>query len=74
METASEIFHDDPETPGERVARMVEQVLKHGAGHLRSSALDMSWYQYWMLDIATVVSVASFAILYVSYRLLIRLW
>ncbi len=29
---------DDPEGPRKRVARMVEQVIKHGTGHLRSSA------------------------------------
>ena len=72
IETASEIFHDDPETPRERVARMVQQVIKHGDGHLRSSASELSWYQYWMLDIAGVVCTVSFAILYISYRIIIR--
>ena len=72
VETASEIFHDDPETPRQRVARMVEQVIKHGAGHLRSSAYDLSWYQYWMLDIAAAVCAVSFVVLYISYRIVIR--
>ena len=72
VETASEIFHDDPETPRQRVSRMVEQVIKHGAGHLRSSAYDLSWYQYWMLDIAAVVCTVSFVVLYISYRIVIR--
>ncbi len=73
MEAASEIFRDDPETPRERAARMVEQVIKHGADHLRSSAYDLSWYQYWMLDIAAVVCTVSFVVLYLSYRIVIRL-
>ncbi len=73
VETASEIFHDDPETPRQRVARMVEQVIKHGAGHLRSSAYYLSWYQYWMLDIAAVVCTVSFVLLYISYRIVSRL-
>ncbi len=69
METASDIFRDDPEAPRERVARMVEQVLKHGTGHLRSSALDLSWYHYWMLDIAAAVCIASFVVFSGSYRI-----
>ena len=72
IETASEIFRGDPETPRERSARMIEQVLKHGAGHLRSSAFDLCWYQYWMLDIAAVVCMTSFVILYASYRLVVQ--
>ena len=72
MKTASEIFHDDPETPRERVARMVQQVINHGCGHLRSSASELSWYQYWMLDIAGVVCTVSFAVLYISYRIIVR--
>ena len=70
MGTASEIFRDDPETPRQRVARMVEQVIKHGSGQLRSSAYDLSWYQYWMLDIAAVACSVSFVVLYLSYRIL----
>ena len=69
METASEIFHDDPETPRQRVARMVEQVMKHGSGHLRSSAYNLSWYQHWMLDIAAIACSVSFVVLYLSYRI-----
>ncbi len=42
MVRASEIFRDDPETPRERAARMVEHVIKHGAEYLRSSAYDLS--------------------------------
>ena len=72
VETASEIFHDDPEMPRERVGRMVQQVIKHGVGHLRSSASDLSWYQYWMLDIAAVVCTVSFVVLYISYRIIVR--
>ena len=72
IETASEIFHDDPEGPRKRVARMVEQVIKHGTGHLRSSASDLSWYQYWMLDIAALVCTVSFVFVYIIYIIVIR--
>ncbi len=72
MERASEIFHDDPETPRQRVARMVEQVIKHGDGHLLSAASDLSWCQHGVLDIAAVVCATSFAVLYISYMVLIR--
>ena len=72
IERAAEIFRDDPETPRQRVARMVEQVIKHGDGHLRSAASDLSWCQYWMLDIAAAVCATSFVVLYISYMVVIR--
>ncbi len=75
MEAASEIFRNDPETPLERAVRMVEQVIKYDVGHLKTSAYDLFWYQYWMLDIAAVVCTVSGVIsLCVSYRIVIRLW
>ncbi len=72
MERASEIFRDDPETPRQRVVTIVEQVMNHGDGHLRSAASDLSWYQYWMLDIAAVVCATSFVVLYIGYVVVIR--
>ncbi len=73
IETASEIFRGDPETPRQKAARMIEQVIKHGAGHLHSSASDLSWYQYWILDVAGLVCIVSCVVLYASYRIVIRL-
>ncbi|XP_049768134.1 UDP-glycosyltransferase UGT5-like [Schistocerca cancellata] len=46
------IFHDRPIKPLEEAVYWTEYVLRHnGAHHLRSAALDLSWYQYMLLDI-----------------------
>ncbi|KAJ8877781.1 hypothetical protein PR048_022237 [Dryococelus australis] len=55
-ERVSRIFHDQPETPIERAVFWVEYVLRHkGARHLRSAALDLTWYQYYLLDVVAVL-------------------
>lgn len=34
----------------------IEYVLRHGnCDHLRSAALELSWYQYFLLDVMAVV-------------------
>ncbi|KAK5642854.1 hypothetical protein RI129_009021 [Pyrocoelia pectoralis] len=48
----SRIMHDQPLPPLQRAIFWIEYVLRHrGAPHLKSSALSLSWYQYFLLDI-----------------------
>ncbi|XP_063243051.1 UDP-glycosyltransferase UGT5-like [Bacillus rossius redtenbacheri] len=59
-ERVSRIFHDQPQTPMQQAVFWVEYVLRHhGARHLRSAALDLAWYQYYLLDVAAVLLAAS---------------
>jgi len=55
----SERFKDRPMTPAESVVYWTEYVIRHkGAPHLKSHAFNLTWYQYFLLDvIAAVVSV-----------------
>ncbi|XP_047118122.1 UDP-glycosyltransferase UGT5-like [Schistocerca piceifrons] len=54
------LFRDRPRPPLEEAVYWVEYVLRHqGARHLRSAALDLTWYQLLLLDVATfLVAVA----------------
>lgn len=45
-------MHDQPLKPLDTAVYWVEYVLRHkGAYHLRSAALDLTWYQYLLLDV-----------------------
>lgn len=53
MKKMSAISKDEPESPLDRAVWWTEYVIRHnGAKHLRSSALDLAWYQYLLLDVA----------------------
>nr|CAD7414596.1 unnamed protein product [Timema poppensis] len=52
----SQDFRDQPQTPMERAVFWTEYVLRHdGAAHMRSSALDLNWFQYFLLDVLAFV-------------------
>ncbi|XP_066994908.2 UDP-glycosyltransferase UGT5 [Anabrus simplex] len=73
----SRIYRDQPESPMERAVYWVEYIHRHrGAPHLRSAALDLAWYQYFLLDVmavilAVVISVVLF--IYVVIKTVIRM-
>ena len=60
IQIASDIFKSRPEHPSARGARIVNDVIKYGGGFLRSYCQDMPLYQYFMLDILTVVLSSAF--------------
>ncbi|VVC25562.1 Hypothetical protein CINCED_3A018273 [Cinara cedri] len=48
---ASELFNDRPMSPQQSVVYWTEYVIRHkGAPHLKSQALNLTWYQYLLLD------------------------
>ncbi|KAJ3642488.1 hypothetical protein Zmor_025267 [Zophobas morio] len=48
----SEIFHDRQVSPMETAIYWIEYVIRYkGAPHLRVAALDLPWYQYYLLDV-----------------------
>ena len=52
----SRIYRDQPQTPLEQAVYRMEYVIRHnGAPHLRSGALDVTWYQYLLLDVIAVL-------------------
>ncbi|KAF2894451.1 hypothetical protein ILUMI_11721, partial [Ignelater luminosus] len=52
----SKIMHDQPTKPLDRAVFWVEYVLRHGgAPHLKTAALNLTWYQYLLLDVVAAV-------------------
>jgi len=57
----SEIFKDRPMSPQKSVAYWTEYVIRHkGAPHLKSQALNLTWYQYFLLDVIAVMLIFIF--------------
>ncbi|KDR11536.1 UDP-glucuronosyltransferase 2C1-like isoform X2 [Zootermopsis nevadensis] len=55
----SQIFRDQPLTPLEQAVFWTEYVIRHkGAPHMRSAALDLAWYQYFLLDVIAALAFA----------------
>lgn len=53
----STLFNDRPMSPVDTAVYWVEYVHKHaGAPQLRSRAVDIIWFEYYMLDVAIVVA------------------
>ncbi|KAL4119334.1 hypothetical protein QTP88_012152 [Uroleucon formosanum] len=67
----SKLFKDRPMTPAELVVYWTEYVIRHkGAPHLRSHALNLTWYQYFLLDVIAVVLLVIVSISYISFKTL----
>ncbi|CAK1545458.1 unnamed protein product [Leptosia nina] len=58
----SVIYHDRPVTPDKEVVHWIEHVVRTGgARHLRSPALDPTWYQKLYLDLVAITAEINFA-------------
>ncbi|CAH1709462.1 unnamed protein product [Aphis gossypii] len=68
---ASERFKDRPMSPADSVVYWTEYVLRHnGAPHLKSHALNLTWYQYFLVDvIITFLSIAFIVLFIICYLL-----
>ncbi|XP_072014288.1 UDP-glucuronosyltransferase 2A2-like [Amphiura filiformis] len=66
MGRLSSIYRDEPLMPAERVAYWMEYVVRHnGTSHLKSAAMDLNFFQYYLLDVAAFLTLCaiSFSIL-----------
>ncbi|XP_049767196.1 UDP-glycosyltransferase UGT5-like [Schistocerca cancellata] len=67
----SKLFRDRPRPPMEEAIYWTEYVIRHkGAPHMRSAALDLTWYQYLLLDVIAVVLLAVVAVIFVAVFLI----
>ncbi|XP_019625539.1 PREDICTED: UDP-glucuronosyltransferase 2C1-like [Branchiostoma belcheri] len=57
----SRLHRDQPQSPMERAVWWIEHVIQHGGlPHLRARAVELPWYQYYLLDVAAfLLSVCS---------------
>ncbi|CAI6351304.1 unnamed protein product [Macrosiphum euphorbiae] len=67
---ASNRFKDRPMTPQQSVVYWTEYVIRHkGAPHLKSHALNLTWYQYFLLDIMAVAFIFVFLVTFVLFKI-----
>lgn len=68
--STSVIFKDRPISPVQSVVYWTEYVVRHkGAPHLKSHALNLAWYQYFLLDVIAVLLTIIFLGLFVAYKI-----
>ncbi|XP_050527574.1 UDP-glycosyltransferase UGT5-like [Daktulosphaira vitifoliae] len=71
----AERFHDRPLTPLKTAVYWTEYVIQHKSDHhIKSSAVEMSWYQNYMIDVILValifLTVICFTFFYFSLKIL----
>jgi glucuronosyltransferase len=67
----SRIYRDQPFTPLQKAVYWTEYVIRHkGAPHLRSAVLDLAWYQYFLLDVIAVLTLAMGSVVVVGFLIL----
>jgi glucuronosyltransferase len=58
-------------SPEKSIAYWTDYIHRHnGAEHLKSNALNLSWYQYFLLDVIFVMLILICIILFISYTIL----
>ncbi|XP_055838430.1 UDP-glycosyltransferase UGT5-like [Episyrphus balteatus] len=76
MKRISEIFRDRPMNARDTAMYWIEYIIRHkGAPHIRSAGLDLSWYQFYLLDVMAfgVLVVSSIiGVVYILIRSLVR--
>lgn len=67
----SKLFRDRPMPPMEEAIYWTEYVIRHkGAPHLRSAALELTWYQCMLLDVIIAVVLAVVAVFFLAVLLM----
>lgn len=64
-------FKDRPMSPEKLIVYWTEYIHRHkGAPHLKSHALNLTWYQYFLLDVIATVLILSLIILFMCYTII----
>ncbi|KAG5896754.1 hypothetical protein JTB14_031734 [Gonioctena quinquepunctata] len=68
MENLRDLWSDHPMPPLERAMWWIEYVIRHkGTKHLRSPTVDVSWVQYLLIDVISVISVGLATLAFLLY-------
>ncbi|KAL3270170.1 hypothetical protein HHI36_009227 [Cryptolaemus montrouzieri] len=69
VKARSRIMLDKPVSAVDRLVFWVEYVIRHkGADHLRVAGLDLTWYQYLLVDVIVLISICSLlSVLFIRY-------
>lgn len=69
----SAIFNDRPMSALDTAVYWVEYVIRHkGAYHLHSAAVELSWYQYYLLDVFAFIVSLILLFIYICYFIIKR--
>jgi len=64
-------FKDRPMTPERSVVYWTEYVCRHkNAPHLKSYSFDLTWYQYYLLDVVAFILLFIISTVYITYKIL----
>lgn len=67
-------FRDRPHTPIDTSVFWIEYVVRHkGAPELKSVAANLTWYQYYLVDVISVITGSVFLCLYLLYFVISKL-
>ncbi|XP_037300049.1 UDP-glucuronosyltransferase 2B4 isoform X4 [Manduca sexta] len=70
-----EIMHDQPQKPLERAVWWAEHVIRHkGAKHLKSSAANLTWAEYYEIELISILLVALLSIVLVISSIIYFIW
>lgn len=62
---------DEPMPPMEKAIWWIEYVIRHkGTKHLRSPTIDISWIEYFLIDIISVVVLISVVIVCLTFKII----
>lgn len=73
MMRLSSISKDKPMSSVDTAIWWVEYVIRHkGAPHLRPASIDLTWYQYFMIDILVILLSVLLIFLYLFYFIFVN--
>jgi len=62
-------------TPVRSVVYWTEYVYRHkSTPHLKSYAFNLTWYQYYLLDVIAVILLLIVSTVYITYKTLMYMW
>ena len=67
MDVYSAMFKDGAMTPIEKTVYWIEHVIKYGAVHLMSPALEYPWYKFYCIDVVLFLILVGGTVSYVGY-------
>jgi glucuronosyltransferase len=75
MRKYSAVSKDTPDKPLDKAVWWTEYVLRHnGARHLRSGVMDLTWYQYLLLDVIAFLLLVILVVPYLTYIITQRIF
>lgn len=74
VKQGSKVLKSQPLTPKQTAAFWINHVIENGADHLKSHALKLPWYQFWMVDIFVFFLAVTSVAMSISIKLICYLF